>query len=303
MKLSFLFLMTWGFHFLAGSLLADDTVVPYSQQKDVVYGEVHGTGLLMDVFAPKGKTNGLAIVDVTSGAWYSDRAKIRDHTLAQIYQIHCARGYTVFAVRPGSKTRYTLLEMDANVKTGIRFIKEHAADYGIDPNRLGLTGASAGGHLALLSSLTPQPGKESSKKAGGRFSTDVKAVGVFFPPTDLIDWEPDKKADSDLVQSLLCLPGVVGQTPADVEKLARQCSPLHRVSKTAVPFLLIHGNADLVVPLYHSQSFVDAMRKLDNSVELIVKVGGGHAWLTLPEEVKVLADWFDKQLLPQKSGL
>ena len=70
---------------------ADD--LPYLQRKDVVFGEVHGTGLLMDIFTPKGKSNGLAIVDVVSGAWYSDRNKIRDHTIAQLYDIYCSRGY------------------------------------------------------------------------------------------------------------------------------------------------------------------------------------------------------------------
>src|SRR5512140_1155137 len=100
-------------------LTAQETT-PYNQKTDVVYGEVHGTGLLMDVFTPKAKTNGLAIIDVVSGAWHSDRGKIREHTLAQVYTIYCGRGYTVFAIRPGSRTRYTALEMAAHVKTGIR---------------------------------------------------------------------------------------------------------------------------------------------------------------------------------------
>jgi len=75
--------------------------LPYDQQMDVVYGEVHGTGLLMDIFTPKRKANGLGIIDVVSGAWHSDRGKIREHTLAQVYTIFCSRGYTVFAIRPG----------------------------------------------------------------------------------------------------------------------------------------------------------------------------------------------------------
>jgi len=56
---------------------------------------------------PKGKANGLAIIDVVSGAWYSDRGKLREHTLAQVYAIFCSHGYTVFGIRPGSRTRYT----------------------------------------------------------------------------------------------------------------------------------------------------------------------------------------------------
>src|SRR5882762_11896993 len=70
-----------------GAVAQDASSTPYDQKMDVVYGEVHGTGLLMDVFTPKGKPNGLAIIDVVSGAYRSDRSKIRDHTLAQVYTI------------------------------------------------------------------------------------------------------------------------------------------------------------------------------------------------------------------------
>src|SRR5215831_10135621 len=107
----------------------ESSSLPYEQKLDVVYGEAHGTGLLMDVFTPKLKTNGLAIIDVVSGAYHSDRGKIRDHTLAQLYSILCSRGYVVFAIRPGSRSRYTVSEMDAHVKAGIRYIKQHAHDY------------------------------------------------------------------------------------------------------------------------------------------------------------------------------
>src|SRR6476661_4648314 len=81
----------------------DSSTLSYDQKMDVVCGEVHGTGLLMDVFTPKGKANGLAVIDVVSGAFFSDRGKIREHAMGRIYQIFCARGYTVFALRPGSR--------------------------------------------------------------------------------------------------------------------------------------------------------------------------------------------------------
>ena len=127
---------------LALSSLAHADDLPYVQRKDVVFSEVHGTGLLMDIFTPRGKSNGLAIVDVVSGAWYSDRNKIRDHTIAQLYDIYCLRGYVVFAARPGSKSRYTAVEMDRHVKLAIRYAKEHAGEFNIDPQSLGLTGRS-----------------------------------------------------------------------------------------------------------------------------------------------------------------
>lgn len=270
--------------------------LPYTQRQDIVYGEVHGTGLLMDVFQPKGKTNGLGIVDVVSGAWYSDRNKIRDHTLAQIYNIFCARGYVVFAVRPGSKTRYTAAEMDQHVKLALRYVKHHASDFGVEAQRLGLTGASAGGHLATLAALTPASASLNSKSPLERHDTTVRAVGVFFPPTDLLEWEPGKAPDMKVLAPLLFRNGTNGHSDAEIQQAAKAVSPFHRVSKSPAPFLLIHGDADKVVPLIHSEKLVSAIRAAGGSAELITKAGGGHPWLTLHEEVAVLADWFDKQL-------
>lgn len=276
---------------------------PYVQRQDVVFGEVHGTGLLMDVFIPRGKSNGLAIVDVVSGAWSSDRNKIRDHTLAQIYDIFCSRGYVVFAARPGSKTRYTAAEMDRHVKLAIRYAKERAGEFNIDPRRLGLTGASAGGHLATLAALTPVEAKPNAKNPLEHHDSTVRAVGVFFPPTDFLDWDAGKEPDLKILAPLLFLNGTNGHSAEEIRKAAKAVSPLHRVGKPTVPFLLIHGDADKVVPLSHSEKLVAAIKAAGGSAELIVKAGGGHPWLTLPEEVKVMADWFDKQLAqPVASG-
>ncbi len=268
----------------------------YEQRQDVVYAEVHGTGLLMDVFTPTGAPNGLAIVDVASGAWHSDRGKIRDHTMAGVYDTFCGRGYVVFAIRPGSKSRYTLAEMDQHVKLGIRYVKEHAQEYKIDATRIGLTGASAGGHLATLAALTPAAANPAAKRTLERLDSSVKAVGVFFPPTDFLEWHDGKMADASFLRPLLFLGGATGHSADELQQAARAVSPLYQVAKPEVPFLLIHGDADPVVPLSQSQKLVAAIKAAGGSAELIVKPGGGHPWLTIPMEVKVLADWFDGQL-------
>lgn len=259
---------------------------PFVQTQDLVYGETHGAGLLMDHFAPTGEANGLAIVDVASGAWYSDRGKIRDHLMARFYHTFCSRGYHVFAIRPGSRTKFTVMEMDNHVKQGIRHVKKNAGTYHIDPARLGLTGASAGGHLASLAALTPET------KDG--LDTQVAAVAVFFPPTDFVDWGNGKPVDMKLLASL------VGEqaTPEATIEAAKRASPFFQVKGKTSPFLLIHGDADEVVPLMHSEKLVKALKEQGSEVELMVKAGGGHPWLTIPEEVAKMADWFDQKLKP-----
>ena len=100
----------------------------------------------------------------------------------------------------------------------------------------------------------------------------------------------------EVLSPLLYVGGTNGHSDDEIQEAARAISPLHRVGKPTIPFLLIHGDADKTVPLSHSQKLVEAIKKAGGSAELIVKPGGGHPWPTLPEEVKVMADWYDKQL-------
>ena len=277
-------------------LMAQDTgSVPYEQKIDVVYGEAHGTGLLMDVFTPNRNANGLGIIDVVSGAYYSDRGKLRDHIMAQVYTVLSSHGYTVFAIRPGSRTRYTCLEMAEHVKTGIRYIKAHCLEYKIDPQRLGLTGASAGGHLATLAAVTPEEANPEAKNPLQRQSTSVKAAAIFFPPTDFLDWD-GKPANVGTIGDLLFLGGTNGHSEEEIKARAREISPARLIKGPAIPFLFFHGDADPVVPLQQSQKMAQVLKTAGGSAELIIKKSGGHPWLTIPEEVKVMVVWFDHQL-------
>ncbi len=275
---------------------------PYVQHEDIVYGEVDGIGLLMDIFTPTGTPNGLAIVDVASGAWFSDRGKINDHKRAQMFDTFCGRGYTVFAVRPGSRGRFTALEMLHNLKTGIRWVKAHKDEYKIDPDRIGLTGASAGGHLACLAAVTADDGNADAKNANERPSTRVKAVAVFFPPTDFTQWGKQKvEADNvgatpRVIGNLLFQGGVTNQDGDEVLKQVKAISPALQVTSQCPPFLIYHGDKDPLVPLQQSEVLIAALKKEGVPAELIVKPGGGHPWPTIHEEVKEVADWLDKQL-------
>ena len=87
---------------------------------------------------------------------------------------------------------------------------------------------------------------------------------------------------------------------AEARESLEAMSAARQVTASAPPFLLIHGDADLVVPLQQSERLVSELQKNKISVELIVKRGGGHPWLTIHEEVAKLADWFDRRLIEHR---
>jgi acetyl esterase/lipase len=270
----------------------------YRQQMDVVFGEAHGVGLLMDIFTPTGEKNGLAIVDVISGSWSSSRGKLRDHERARMFDIFSAHGYTVFAIRPGSVTKFAVPEMVAHVEQGIQWVKRHAADYEIDPSQLGLVGASAGGHLASLVAVTNGRTTENSPKD----DASVKAIGVFFPPTDFLNYggrEIDPKNDpgiGTLLKGLAFPEGIDQLNEEQARERVIAISPARRVTEDAPPFLIFHGTADPLVPIQQSRALLAALEAKGVPAELIVKQLGGHPWPTIHEEVETLAKWFDVQL-------
>ncbi len=265
----------------------------YTQTKNVVYAEVHGIGLLLDVFTPTEAANGLAIVDVASGAFHSDRGKINDHKKAGIFDTFCGKGYTVFAIRPGSISKFGAPEMIKNLNQGITWVIDHAEKYSVDPNHMGLLGASAGGYLACLDAVSSEEGSPAEC---------FKAVGVFFPPTDLLNYGPIQlqvRTDPFLgrtVRKLLFREGFGKMTDEAIEERVIKFSPARRVTSELPPFLFIHGDADPLVPLQQSEIMVAALKEANVSAELIVKEGGAHPWPTIAEEVKIMSDWFDKTL-------
>ena len=305
---------------VAQSVPAQAAPTAYKQTEHVVYAEAHGVALIMDIFEPAGPSNGLAIIDVISGAWHSDSGKLRDHARAQVFPILCRRGFTVFAVRPGSVSRFDGFDMLAHLKHGLTWVREHADTYSIDAQRLGMMGASAGGHLACLTAVTlgrdvkKSPPDASAKtegaagggapgaiSGGGALGAGVRAVGVFFPPTDLLHYggkEVDLSGSTGVSRAVrrLAARGEHDLSLEEVRDRMRRLSPARLVHDQLPPFLFIHGDADPAVPLEQSERMVAALKKVGVSAELIVKEGGGHPWLTIFQEVEIMATWFEKQL-------
>jgi acetyl esterase/lipase len=282
---------------------ADD--VAYTRTRDVIYGRKFGTALTMDVFTPKKNANGVGLIAVVSGGWFSGT----DAILPAFYQPFLNRGYTVFAVVHGSQPKYTLPEIIQDINRSVRFIRYHAKDYGIDPDRIGIFGGSAGGHLSLMQGTAGDAGDPKAKDPVERMSSRVQAVACFFPPTDFLNWgakgkeminrdfQPAFNAAIDYHE----LDKKTGlYVPITDEKklreIATQVSPITHVTADSPPTLIMHGDKDNLVPLQQSEEILAKFREVGVEAKLIVKKGEGHGWLTILGDLELFADWFDKHL-------
>ncbi|HIG28348.1 MAG TPA: alpha/beta hydrolase [Verrucomicrobiales bacterium] len=272
---------------------------PFSQRKDVVFKDAHGIGLTVDIFTPRGNANARAIVVVASGGWSSNRSKIRDLGRAGLFEVLCNHGYHVFAVRPGSISRFSAKDMVTHVEEGIRWVKTQANEYGFHPEHIGLFGASAGGHLASLTAVT-------NDSTTPQNDASVAAVAVFFPPTDFLNYggktlDPREEGRfSKILAGLAFREGVDALSDPQIREQTKAISPSHLVTAHAPPFLLVHGDADPAVPLQQSQTMLEALKDAGIDSQLIIKKGGAHPWPTIREEVLVIADWFDRKLQAKK---
>jgi acetyl esterase/lipase len=283
----------------------------FTRQRDVIYGRKMGLALTLDVFTPKQGAKGIGLLFVASGGWYSDPRFINPIFFHEFLR----RGYTLFAVVHGSQPKFTVPEILDDMHRAVRFVRYHAKDYHIDPDRLGIFGASAGGHLALMLGTAGAKGDPEAADRVDRVSSRVQAVACFFPSTDFLNWggpgkermyrsfPPPFTAAFDYhdfnQQRALYVP-ITDQRR--LREITRQVSPITHVSADDAPTLIIHGDKDQLVPLQQSESLVAKFKEVGVPAKLIVKPGAGHGWLTMLEDLKPMADWFDKYLAKEKDG-
>jgi acetyl esterase/lipase len=279
----------------------------YTRQQDVIYGRKFGMALTMDVFRPKAGANGAGVIVAVSGGWFSSHEIMDTPFFATMIQPEIDRGYTVFAVVHGSQPRFTIPDAVADINRSVRFIRFHAKDYGIDGDRLGITGGSAGGHLSLMQGAKPEPANPKSPDPVDRVSSNVQAVASFFPPTDFLNYgKPGALAWDGMLKWLLPPFDFQKQDPkskqfillAGDEKIAvgKEVSPIYFISASTAPTLIIHGDADSLVPIEQSQRFIEALTKTGVPCRLVVKPGKNHGWPGMLEDEKDVCDWFDKYL-------
>src|SRR4051794_24768080 len=291
--------------FLAQPTRAADEAT-YTRTEDVIYGRKYGTALTMDVFRPKTNPNGAGVVLVVSGGYYSSHAAINPAFVRPLTD----RGYTVFAVVHGSQPRFTVPEIIQDMNRAVRFIRHHARSHGVDPDRIGVCGASAGGHLSLMLGTAGDKGDANARDQVDRESSRVQAVACFFPPTDFLDFgksgkemllatdhQPPFRAAFDYRE--LDKATMLWKPITDEERLreiTRQISPISFVTPDDPPTLIIHGDEDKLVPLQQSELIVEKFEKTGIDAKLVIKKGAGHGRAGLEKDLSQFADWFDGHL-------
>ncbi|GIW94970.1 MAG: lipase [Pirellulaceae bacterium] len=236
--------------------------------REEVYKRIDGTVLRLYIYEPKEsepREARLAIIFFFGGGW-------RSGTPAQFYQqcLYLAgRGMVAIAAdyRVESRHQATVAQCVADAKSAVRWVRAHARQLGIDPDRIVAAGGSAGGHLAAATALLPgldEPGEDTS------ISCRPNALVLFNPAVILAPVEGQTILPADRLAALEERFGAA----------AEQVSPFHNIQRwdRLPPTLILHGRADTTVPYRTVELFCEAMRKAGADCELIGYEGQPHGF-------------------------
>jgi acetyl esterase/lipase len=264
----------WGFRFVglillalpcAAQITAETTGPRFTVVSDVQYCTGGGTPLLMDVFIPKHR-NGTptpTVLWIHGGGW--ERGDKNGNSGAQFL----ANGGFVTAslsYRLSGDSPFPAAIEDC--KCAIRFLRASAAKYGIDADRIGVAGSSAGGHLAELVATADQNAGLEGKGGWQNVSSKVQAAAAYYGISDLTTQFPQ-----DTLQVIVKF--FRGTEKAKPE-LYRKASPIFYVKQDDPPLLLVHGEKDGGVPFDQSVRMAETYRRVGLPVEFIAVKNAGH---------------------------
>ena len=252
-------------------------------RNDIVFAEHDGVKLLGDFYAPKGLDKAPVLVAVHGGGWQVGNRKFYSN-----WGPYLARnGYAVFAIeyrlmKPGVKT-YPGAIYDA--KAAVQYVRANARDLGIDPERIGMVGDSAGAHLSSLVALAgedPAFSSEYRSDPNASVPAKVKVVVGFYGVYDMLaQWDHDQLARprDNIAEKYL------NASPMQNRRIYFESSPLSyaTVDKNRTRFLLIHGDHDDIVDAAtQSTAFLNALKQAGFFVRTVVIPGAGHFFVTDP---------------------
>lgn len=273
----------------------------------VTYGTKDGMDLVMAVKKPQ-EPNGAGIIMVVSGGFQSGWQQAENLSFKS--QPLTNHGYTLFFVMHGSAPRYAGMDAISDVRRAVRYVRHNAKTFGIDGNRLGITGGSSGGQTSLCIATQADDGNLKSKAPVERESSRVQAVACFFPLTDFINWDfnhdeyslgPKQRANTAPFAHTKLNPETntyeLLSDSAEIAEITYKMSPLYFIDANTPPVFIAHGDADKAIALDQSTRFIKKMKENNRPAEIVVKPGGAHgAWDDMQDYYEKFADWYDKYL-------
>jgi len=257
--------------------------------RDLVYATAADADLKLDLALSKaGKGPSPAVVFLHGEGWRAGNRQQMNHFIEGMARLGYVGVTPDYRLVPGA--RFPAQVEDC--KAAIRWLRAHAAEYGVRADRIGVVGFSAGGHLAAMLGLTgTQDGLES---AGGNAdpSSRIQAVVSFFGPTDFStrDWPVD--LEREVIVPFL------GGSWTDRPDVYRKASPISHVSAQAPPFLFLHGTDDKLVPVDQSRRLADRLNRQGVPAQVIAFEGEGHGFsdATNQKAMQQMLDFLGTQL-------
>lgn len=257
-------------------------------ERNVVYGTRGNLPLIMDVAQPA-KPNGAALLAIQSGGWHSNHFD----SFQKFPPNHALllQGYTIFVIWHSNPPTAKVPDVVADVKRAVRFIHANAKRWKIDPDRLAAFGVSSGGHLSLMLATSGDDGNPASKDLIERHSSRIHTAMVINAPSDLRGWTtkpPPAIAAMPVLKTPLNFPSI----------LEPYLSPITMVDASDASVLLIHGDADELVPLEQSEKLLEVLNENGVKSRLEIIPNAKHAFT--PEELikslAIMAEWLEKEL-------
>ncbi len=260
--------------------------VPVEYVRDVPYGEAGGQTLLLDIARPvePRAEPAPAIVQIHGGGWVKGgREPDANRGLAE-------QGFFTVSIDYRLAPRHTFPAQLYDCKAAVRWLRSHASEYDIDPDRIGVWGGSAGGHLAALLGTTGDIPELEGNSGSLGYSSRVQAVVTICGASDLSQadgyWLDDPGSEPSQLFG-----GLVGEH----RELVGLANPISHIGAGTPPFLIIHGDRDEISPFRQSELLREALRAAGVEVEFVRAEGEAHSfslrWQARIEQLRLAFFW------------